>query len=114
MDWDNLTEQFCVKNQCSQFELMAVQGNTPSLRTKEKQRAEIYKASAAVQKAYANNPHASRQELRTQAYKFIGGSLLIGLLANLLLSYLTKKAVEWFLDHLFGEAFNGNVSLPAE
>lgn len=114
MDWNKLTEEFCKNQNVSYFELMAVQGNTRAFREKEKQRVEIFNAAEAVQKAYETKPNASRHELRAAAYRFIGGSLIIGLLANLFLSYLTKLAVEWFLDHLFGEAHDGNVSLPAK
>lgn len=114
MDWDKLTDEFCKKQNVSYFELMSVKGNTQAFKKKEKQRVEIFNAAEAVQKAYEAKPNASRHELRTTAYRFIGGSLIIGLLANLFLSYLTKLAVEWFLDHLFGEAPDGKVSLPAE
>lgn len=117
MNWDALCEDYCNQNSCSDVHLQAAKGLSDKGFNKLRQdRADITRALNAVKAAYEQDPNASRKVMRQQAYKFIGSSIIIGILVQALLGIIVRKAIEWFLDRVFEqkEKSNGHVSLSSK
>jgi hypothetical protein len=119
MNWDQLTDEYCQEQGCSdQHIAMAMSGPyspiiTQSMRRKQ---TDVQRAVTALRRAYENNPTASRDELRRQTYKFLIGGVVLTFLLQALLSVVVKMAIEWFLNRIFNsqEADYGGVPLSAE
>lgn len=117
MNWNALCEEYCKQNKCSDTHLQAAKGLSDKDFNKLRQdRADITRALNAVKAAYEQNPNASRKVMRKQAYKFIGSSIIIGILVQAILGIIVRKAIEWFLDRVFEqkENSNGDISLSSE
>lgn len=117
MNWDELCKEYCNQNKCSDAHLQAAKGLSDKNFNKLRQdRADITRALNAVKAAYEQNPNASRKVMRQQAYKFIGSSIIIGILVQAILGIIVRKAIEWFLDRVFEqkENSNGDISLSSE
>ena len=119
MNWDQLTEECCQEQGCSDQQIaMAMSGPYSPILTQNMRRKQndVQRASAAIRRAYENNPTASRDDLRRQAYKFLIGGVILTFLLQALLSVVVKMAIEWFLNRIFNsqEADYGGVPLSAE
>jgi hypothetical protein len=119
MNWDTLAEECCREHGCSDQQIsMAMAG--PYSRTivqdMRRKQNDVRTSADAVRRAYLANPHASREEMRRQSYKFILGGIILSVILQALLSAVAKMAVEWFLNHIFNkqETSNGGISLPTK
>ena len=117
MNWDTLYETYCQQNDCSTAQMSAAQGlSAKSFKKLQRKRDDIQKAANAVKAAYERNPDANRTAMRQEAYKFIGSSIIIGILIQAVLGIIVRKAIEWFLDRVFEqkENTNGDISLSTK
>lgn len=117
MNWEDLCEDYCKENECSTVHMQSAKGlSNKSFKQMQQKRIDIQKAANAVKAAYEQDPTASRKVMRQQAYKFIGSSIIIGILVQAVLGIIVRKAIEWFLDRVFEqkENSNGDISLSSE
>jgi len=101
MNWNAWTEELCEANGCGQDQILQAGTDRRQKRKLEKKKRDIHAAGEAVRQAYEANPTGSREQVRSQAYKLITGSVILIILLQVLLSVLIKYAIEWFLDRIY-------------
>lgn len=102
MNWDEMLSTYLEVQCCSDAKVVEqrIGNNRKKASQLLQKQQEILKAFDAIKFAYAENPNASVDELKTKAYSFILGSTIFLFLAQLIISSVIRTAIDWFIKEI--------------